>query len=61
MQTKNPKSKADDKAQHRRFIETARTLECDEDKEQFEEKLKRIARAPKRSKARQARDQKGET
>jgi hypothetical protein len=31
--------------QHRRFIETARQLECDEDKERFEEKLKWIATA----------------
>jgi hypothetical protein len=31
--------------QHQRFIETARQLECDEDKERFEEKLKRIATA----------------
>jgi len=31
--------------QHERFIETARQLECDEDKKGFEEKLKRIARA----------------
>ena len=45
MQTKNPKRKAEDKAQHQRFIETARQLECDEDKERFEEKLKRIAKA----------------
>jgi hypothetical protein len=29
--------------QHRRFIETARALECDEDKERFEAKLKQIA------------------
>jgi hypothetical protein len=28
-----------------RFIEAARALECDEDKERFEAKLKRIARA----------------
>ena len=28
-----------------RFKETARQLECDEDKERFEEKLKRIAKA----------------
>jgi hypothetical protein len=33
------------KSQHERFIETARALECDEDKERFEEKLKRIATA----------------
>ena len=39
-----------DDNQHKRFIETARQLECDEDKERFEEKLKRIARvAPKPS------------
>jgi hypothetical protein len=31
--------------QSRRFIETARALECDEDKERFEAKLKRIAKA----------------
>jgi hypothetical protein len=30
--------------QHRRFIETACQLECDEDKERFEEKLGRIAK-----------------
>jgi len=43
----NPPQTAGD--QHRRFLETARALECDEDKERFEEKLKRIATAkPKR-------------
>ena len=31
--------------QHKRFIETARQLECDEDKERFEEKLGKIAKA----------------
>lgn len=31
--------------QHRRFIEAARELECDEDKERFEEKLGRIAKS----------------
>jgi len=36
----NPKAN-----QHDRFIETARQLECDEDKERFEAKLKRIAKA----------------
>ena len=35
----------DGKSQHERFIETARALECDEDKERFEEKLRRIATA----------------
>jgi hypothetical protein len=29
-----------DERQHERFIETARALECDEDKERFEAKLK---------------------
>jgi hypothetical protein len=32
--------------QHKRFIETARELECDEDKERFEDKLGKIASAP---------------
>ena len=32
-----------DKAQHKRFTETARALECDEDKERFEDKLGKIA------------------
>jgi len=32
-------------AQAERFIETARQLECDEDKERFEEKLGSIAKA----------------
>jgi hypothetical protein len=35
----------DQKSQHQRFIDTARALECDEDKERFEETLKRIATA----------------
>jgi hypothetical protein len=33
-------------AQVDRFIETARALECDEDKERFEDKLGKIASAP---------------
>ena len=33
-----------DNQQRKRFIETARELECDEDKERFEEKLGKIAR-----------------
>ena len=32
-------------AQRQRFIETALELECDEDKERFEEKLGQIAKA----------------
>jgi hypothetical protein len=31
--------------QHQRFIETARALECDEDKGRFEKKLGQIAKA----------------
>lgn len=31
--------------QHKRFLETAHDLECDEDKERFEDNLGRIARA----------------
>jgi hypothetical protein len=38
-----PKNPKPIKPQHDRFIETARALECDEDKERFEAKLKRIA------------------
>ena len=39
------KPKNDIKSQRDRFIETARQLECDEDKERFEEKLGKIAKA----------------
>jgi hypothetical protein len=35
----------DPKEQHKRFIETARELGCDEDEAAFDEKLKRIATA----------------
>lgn len=38
---KEPESLA---AQHRRFVETARALGCDEDKDRFEAKLGEIAR-----------------
>jgi hypothetical protein len=54
MPPKNPKTGDTAKAQHQRFIETARALECDEDKARFEEKLKRIAKAkpkPKNAKS----------
>jgi hypothetical protein len=37
------KPKQDNPEQSRRFIETARALECDEDEAAFDEKLKRIA------------------
>lgn len=43
-----------DPEQAKRFIETARALECDEDEAAFDEKLKRIATAkpkPKDGKA----------
>lgn len=40
----------DPAAQVDRFIETARALECDEDKERFEAKLKRIAKTKTRGK-----------
>jgi hypothetical protein len=39
-----------DPEQSRRFIETARQLECDEDKERFEEKLKRVVTAKPKAK-----------
>jgi len=42
---KSQKPQQTSKSQAERFIETARQLECDEDKERFEEKLKRIAKA----------------
>lgn len=43
---RRPKADLD---QRKRFIETARALECDEDEAAFDEKLKRIAQAkPKR-------------
>jgi hypothetical protein len=42
-QMKTMRKLAPDSDQHKRFIETARQLECDDDKERFEEKLKRIA------------------
>jgi hypothetical protein len=43
-------SHKDDPEQSKRFIETARALECDEDEAAFNEKLKRIASVkPKRT------------
>jgi len=39
------------KSQKECFIETARQLECDEDKERFEERLKRIAKVKLKGKA----------
>jgi hypothetical protein len=40
-----PSKPREAKSQHERFVETARALECDEDKDRFEEKLKQIAKA----------------
>jgi hypothetical protein len=37
------KDKVDQTAQHQRFIETARALGCDEDKERFEAALGKVA------------------
>jgi hypothetical protein len=42
---KKPSPATQERDQHRRFIETARALECDEDKERFEDKLGKIASA----------------
>jgi hypothetical protein len=47
-----PKNQKPTNAQHKRFLETARALECDEDKDRFEEKLGRIARAAHQTQAR---------
>jgi hypothetical protein len=45
-----------DKDQFKRFVETARKLGCDEDKEQFERSLGKIAayKPPKKPKAKNA-------
>jgi len=51
------KPKAKDQAeQHQRFVETARKLSCDEDKERFEKSLGKIAayKPLKKPKARKA-------
>ena len=45
--------------QHRRFVETARALGCDEDEAAFDEKLKRIATAkPTKKRAKPTREKK---
>ena len=44
MRNKPP---SDDTAQVERFKDLARELECDEDEAAFDEKLKRLAKAPK--------------
>jgi hypothetical protein len=43
---KSSRQKPINSEQHKRFIETARELECDEDKGRFEEKLKQIVTSP---------------
>jgi hypothetical protein len=42
--TKRPAQVADNQSQFKAFLETARALGCDDDKEQFEAKLGAIAR-----------------
>jgi hypothetical protein len=42
---KSGRTKTTDIQQHKRFIETARELGCDEDEAAFDEKLKRIVTA----------------
>jgi hypothetical protein len=44
------KTKPDTSDQHKRFIETARELGCDEDEAAFDEKLRRIATIKPKSK-----------
>lgn len=47
---REPKSNAYEVEQHKRFLEAARALECDEDKEKFEARLGKIAgRKPQRA------------
>jgi hypothetical protein len=52
------KPDADKQAQHKRFIETARELGCDEDEAAFDEKLKRIATAKPKLRSKPATDEK---
>jgi hypothetical protein len=47
MRKKTPDSQ---EQQHKRFIETARELGCDEDEAAFEEKLRRIGTVKPKSK-----------
>jgi hypothetical protein len=42
---------AESHQQHKRFIEAARRLECDDDKERFEERLKKIAKPKPKTKS----------
>jgi hypothetical protein len=52
MKRPNEKSK---QPQRDRFTEAARELECDDDKERFEERLKKIAKAKPKEAAKQSR------
>jgi hypothetical protein len=53
--TDEPKPFSGDEHQFRRFVETARDLECDEDERAFEEKVRKVAE----ERARQKRKDKG--
>jgi hypothetical protein len=56
---KNLEHNPDDKEQFNRFVETARKLECDEDKERFEKSLGKIAAyKPPKAKANEAKFEK---
>jgi hypothetical protein len=58
---KSSRQKPISSEQHKRFIETARELGCDEDEAAFDEKLRRIASVkpkPKRSRSKKASDDK---
>jgi hypothetical protein len=48
MPRKSP-TKVATASQHQRFAEAARELECDDDKERFEERLKKVAKAKLKS------------
>lgn len=41
---KKSSAKKNDSNQRDRFIEAAKALECDDDKERFEERLKKVAK-----------------
>jgi hypothetical protein len=53
-----PKNKSDERSQSERFIETARELGCDEDEAAFEEKLRQIATAKPKPKAKPRKNEK---
>jgi len=47
---KKPTAPLPPKTQGEKFIDLARELECDEDEEAFDERLRRIAKEPKLAK-----------